>query len=78
MSRAVCEFSIKIEYRFFIFGNKVFKSLADIHGRRKFNEEVDVVNSDVEFVNFESSSVSDLPDEEFTIHSKPVELERGL
>jgi len=53
---------------------KQLKSFADAHGWREFNKQVDMVNSDVEFVNLTSPSVSNLPDKKLTIHSKPVEL----
>ena len=55
---------------------KQLKSHANTHCRGHLNKQVDVVNSDVEFVNFEPFSVSHLPQEKFTIHSEPVKLER--
>jgi len=55
---------------------KQLKSLADTHSRRKFNKKVDMINSDVKFVNLESPSVSDLPQEKFTIHFQPIKFER--
>ena len=55
---------------------KQLKGLANTHGRRKFDKKVDVVNSDVEFVNLKSPSVSDLPEEKFTIHFQSVKFER--
>jgi len=58
-------------------GTITFKQLdgfADAHRRRKFNKQMDMVNSDVKFVNFESSSVSNLSEEKLTIHLEPVEL----
>jgi len=53
---------------------KQLKSFANTHSNRHFNKEMDVVNSDVKFVNFESFSVSYLPQKKLTIHSKPIEL----
>jgi len=55
---------------------KQLQSFANTHGRRHFNKQVNVVNSDMKFINLKSSSVSNLPEEKFTIHSKSVELER--
>jgi len=58
-------------------GTVTFKQLeshTNTHRRGKFDEEMNVVNSDVKFINFESPSVSDLPEEKLAIHSKPIEL----
>ena len=55
---------------------KQLESFANAHGRGYLNKQMDMVNSDVKFINLESSSVSDLPQEKFTIHSEPVKLER--
>jgi len=55
---------------------KQLKSLADTYCYWHLNKQVDMVNSDVEFINFEPFSVSNLSDEEFTIHPNPVELHR--
>jgi len=55
---------------------KQLKSQANTHGRRHLNKQVDVINSDVEFVNFKSPLVSDLPEKEFAIHFQPVKFER--
>ena len=55
---------------------KQLEGFADTHGRRKFNEQVDMVNSDVQLVDFALLPVSDLSDKKLTIHPKPVELER--
>ena len=54
------------------------QSFADAHGDRHLNEEMDMVLGNVEFINFEPFSVSNLPQEKLTIHSKPVELKRVL
>ena len=52
------------------------KSLADTHSSWHFNKQMDVVNSDVKFVDFTALPVSNLPDEELTIHSDAIELHR--
>ena len=52
------------------------QGFANTHRWRQLNEEVDVINSDVKFVNFESFSVSNLPEEKFTIHSNPIKFHR--
>ena len=54
---------------------KQLKSHANTHGRRHLNKQVDVVNSDMKFINFEPFSVSHLPQEKLTIHPKSVKLE---
>ncbi len=53
---------------------KQLQSFADAHSNWHLNEEMDMINSDMEFVNFEPFSVSNLPQKKLTIHSKPVEL----
>jgi hypothetical protein len=55
---------------------KQLQSFADTHSNRHLNKEMDMVNSDMEFINFEPFSVGNLPEKEFTIHLKSVELER--
>ena len=52
------------------------KSLADTHSDWHLNEEMNMVNSDVEFIDFEPLPVSNLSQEELTIHFKPIELKR--
>src|SRR4030042_247278 len=54
---------------------KQLQSFSDAHSYRHLNKEMDMVNSDVEFINFKPFSVGNLSQEELTIHSKPVELE---
>ena len=54
---------------------KQLKSLANTHGWRKLNKQMDVVNSNIEFINFEPFPISNLSQEKLTIHSEPVELE---
>ena len=53
---------------------KQLKSLANAHRWRHLNKQVDMVNSDVEFINFEPFSVSHLPQEELTIHPESIKL----
>ena len=55
---------------------KQLKSHANTHRRRHLNKQVNVVNSDVKFINFEPFSISHLPQEKLTIHSKSIELKR--
>jgi hypothetical protein len=55
---------------------KQLKCHTNTHSRRHLNKQMDMVNTDVKFINFEPFSVSDLSQKKLTIHSKPVELER--
>ncbi len=55
---------------------KELESSTNAHSRGKLNKNVDMINSDVKFINFEPFSISNLPQEKLTIHSKPIELER--
>ena len=55
---------------------KQLKRHTNAHRRRHLNKQVDVVHSNVEFINFEPFSVSHLPQEKLTIHSKSIKLER--
>ena len=55
---------------------KQLKSFANTQCRRKLNKQVDVVSCDMQLINFTSLPVSNLPNKELTIHSKPIELER--
>jgi len=52
------------------------QSFTDTYSRGKLDKQMDVVNSDVQFINFASLPISDLPKEKFTIHFKPIKLER--
>jgi len=49
---------------------------ANTHSDGHLNEEMDMINTNVEFINFEPFSVSHLPQKKFTIHSEPIKLER--
>src|SRR4030042_1719103 len=55
---------------------KQLQSFADAHSNRHLNEEMDMINSDVEFINFEPFSVSNLSQEKLTIHPDNLKLER--
>ena len=50
------------------------QSFANTHSDGHLNEEMDMIKSNVEFINFEPFSVSNLPEEEFTIHPQPIKL----
>jgi hypothetical protein len=54
---------------------KQLQSFADTHCRRKFNKQMHMINSNVQFIDFASLSVSNLPQKEFTIHPEPVKFE---
>ena len=55
---------------------KQLESFANTHGRRQLNKQVDVVNSEVQLINFALVPVSNLPQEKLTIHSQAIKLER--
>ncbi len=60
-------------------GTVTFEQLdgfADTHGDWHLNKQVDMVNSDVKFINLETFPVSNLSDEELTIHPNSIELHR--
>jgi len=50
------------------------QSLANTNSWRDFNKQMEMVNSDIEFINLKPFSVSNLPEKEFTIHSETVKL----
>ena len=50
------------------------KSFADTHRWRQFNEEMDMINSNVKLVNFASFTIGNFSDEEFTVHSNSIKL----
>ncbi len=52
------------------------KSFANTHCDGHLNKEVDMVTSDLELINLKPFSVSNLSNEEFTIHPNSVELHR--
>jgi len=55
---------------------KQLKSHTNTHSWRHLNKQMDMVNSNIELINFEPFSISNLPQEELTIHSEPIKLER--
>ena len=52
------------------------EGFADAHRWRKFNEEMDVANSDVKFINFAPFTISNFSDKELAVHSNSVEFHR--
>ena len=52
------------------------QSFADTHSDWHLNEEMDMINSDVKFINFEPFSISNLSYEELTVHSNSIKLHR--
>jgi len=54
---------------------KQLQGFANRNSWRKFNKQVDVVCPNIEFINLKSSSISNLSQEEFTIHPQPIKLE---
>ena len=59
-------------------GRVAFKQLegfANTHGRRKLNKQVNVVDSNFEFIDFALLSVSNLPEKKLTINPESIKLE---
>jgi len=54
---------------------KQLKGFADAHSWGKLNKQVDMINSDVQLIDFAFPSISHLPQEELTIHPQAIELE---
>jgi len=52
------------------------KSLTNTHRGGHINKQMDMVNSDVKFIDFASFTISDFPDEVLTIHPDTIELHR--
>jgi hypothetical protein len=50
------------------------QGFANTNSRGYLNKQMDMINSNMELINLESFSVSNLPKEEFTIHPQPVKL----
>jgi hypothetical protein len=50
------------------------KGFANAHRRRDFNKDMDVVCSDMQFINLALFSVSNLSQEKFTIHPQSIKL----
>ena len=53
---------------------KKLKSFANTHSWRKLNKQVDVIHSDVEFIDFTLPFISNLSQEELAIHPQAIEL----
>ena len=53
---------------------KQLQSSANTYGGGHFNKQMDVVNGNMQFINFKSMPVSCLPNKKFTIHSNPIKL----
>ena len=53
---------------------KQLQGFANTHGSWHFNKQVDMVNSNVQLINFESILVGDLPNKKLTIHSDSIKL----
>jgi hypothetical protein len=54
------------------------QSFANTHCSWHLNKQMDMVNSDVQIINFESVPVSHLSNEKLTIHSDSIELHRVM
>ena len=52
------------------------QSFANANSWWYLNKQMDMVNSNMELINFEPFSVSNLPKEELTIHPQPIKFER--
>ena len=55
---------------------KQIKSFAHTHSWRKLNKQMDMVNSDMKFIDFASMPECNLIDESLTIHLDPIKLQR--
>mgnify|MGYP001570449051 CR=1 FL=1 len=55
---------------------KQLKGFANTHCNRHLNEEMNVVDTNMEFINFESMFLCSFSDKEFTINSDQFKLER--
>ena len=55
---------------------KQLQSLANTHSCWKFNKQMDVINSNVNFIDFTLLPVSNLPKKKLTIHFETIKLER--
>ena len=54
---------------------KQLKSLADADCSRQFNKQMHMVNSNMQFINFESMPVSNLPYEKLAVNPNKLKLE---
>jgi hypothetical protein len=57
---------------------KQLKSLADTNSRRNFNKQMDMININMQLIDFESMLICNLPYEKFTVLPDNQELERVL
>ena len=53
---------------------KQLQSFANTHSNGHLDKEMDMINSDMEFINLKPFSVSNLSKEEFTIHPQSIKL----
>lgn len=53
---------------------KQVKSSTNTHSRRKLNKQMDMVNSDMKFIDFTSIPSSGCPKKSLTIHLQPIKL----
>ena len=53
---------------------KQLQGSANTHCSWHFKKQVDVVNSNMQFINFESMSISCLPNKKLAIHSNPIKF----
>jgi len=54
---------------------KQLKSSTNTHCSRQLNKQVDMINTNMDFINFTSIFCSHFSDESFTINSNPIEFE---
>ena len=54
---------------------KQLKGLTNTHCSGKLSKKMDMVSSDMQFIDFAFLPVSNLPDKELTIHSESIKLE---
>ena len=55
---------------------KQLKCFTNTHSNRHFNKQVDMVNSNMQLINFESMPISSLPNKKLAIHPDPIEFQR--
>ena len=55
---------------------KQIKSLAHTHGGGELNKQMDMVNSNMQFINLATISSSSCPENSLTIHLNPIKLHR--
>jgi len=52
------------------------QGFANTHGSWHLNKQMDMVNSNMQFINLESIFTGNLPDEKLTVHSDPIKFHR--